>query len=353
MMSVIDGQTTTPRAASPPRAGFSPEERSGGRRFSVAPPPETEPGTDRQTLVLVAKRALNQRGDFVQIGRYLRRIAPDVEVVVAADRRFHALRPSLWLRPALVFSPTRVRRLRPVRGRVFDGRQLRKSEECRALEAHGIPVPRWTLLTEANQPDLSRFGEYVVSKPDRGGRGAEVKIRVKRRLRWKLPENQWARQCSDLFVQEFIYTGRWPVSYRVTTLFGKVLFCWRNEADRGRRPLPGPEVFGNQSGGGMSIVSSGRGCTYRLENDPAIIALGERAHGAFPNVPLLGVDVIREQPSGKLYVIEVNSCGHTWHFSSPVGRSIQAQFGLDLENQFDGLRKTAHLLLDQTRRHAC
>ena len=352
-MSVVDGQTTTPRAASPPHARFSPEERRCRRRFSVAPPPETEPGTDRQTLVLVAKRALNQRGDFVQIGRYLRRIAPDVEVVVAADRRFHAFRPSLWRRPTLVFSPTRIRRLRLLRGRVFDGQQLRKSEECRALEEHGIPVPRWTLLMETDEPDLSRFGEYVVSKPDRGGRGAEVKIRGKRRLRWKPPENQWARQCSDLLIQEFIYTDRWPVSYRVTTLFGKAICSWRNEADRSRRPLAGPDVFADRSGGGMSIVSSGRGCTYRLDDDPEIIALAQRAHGAFPDIPLLGVDVIREQPSGKLYVIEVNSCGHTWHFSSPKGRQIQAQFGLDLENQFDGLRKAAHVLVDQTRRYAC
>jgi len=305
------------------------------------------------TLVLIAKRGLNHRPDFLQIRRYLRQVAPDVEVVVTADRRFHAFRPSLWLRPTLVFSPIRMRRLRPLRGRVFDGNPLRKSQECRALENHGIRVPRWALLRETDRPDLGPFGEYVVSKPDRGGRGAEVKIRRKRRLGWKPPENQWARQCSDLLIQEFIYTGRWPVSYRVTTLFGKAICSWRNQADRSRRPLAGPEVFADQSGGGMSIVSSGSGCTYRLDDDPEIIALAERAHGAFPEIPLLGVDVIREEPSGRLYVIEVNSCGHTWHFSSPKGRQIQAQFGFDMENQFDGLRKAAHVLLDKTRRYAC
>ena len=203
---------------------------------------------------------------------------------------------------------------------MFQGNPLTKSQEYQRLQAFGIPVPRWALLTEANRPDLEAFGKYVVSKPDRGGRGAEVKIRKRSRVCWKAPENVLARDCSDVVVQEFIYTGAWPASYRVTTLFGKVLWSWCAEADHGRRPLQGPDAFaGGPEIGGMSIVATGRGSRFALSDEPDVIALAEKAHGAFPDIPLLGIDILREQPSGKLYVIEVNSCGQTWHFSSPTG----------------------------------
>ena len=132
-------------------------------------------------------------------------------------------------------------------------------------------------------------------------------------------------------MQEFIYTGPWPVSYRVATLFGKAIWSWRVEASHERRALRGPDVFADgATGGGMSIVSTGQGCRFELNCEPDVIALAEQAHGAFAEIPLLGVDIIREQPSGKLYVIEANSCGRTWHFSGTKGRAIQRQFGFDL-----------------------
>jgi len=103
----------------------------------------------------------------------------------------------------------------------------------------------------------------------------------------------------------------------------------------------------------VSICSSGKGCKFELCNDREVIALGERVHQAFPENPLLGIDIVRDQPSGKLYVIEVNSCGQVWHFNSPPGQNAQAEFYLDFESQFDGIRKAAAILIEQTRIHAC
>ena len=333
--------------------GWAATRSSRETSFRSAALPETSPSTARRSLVLVAKRSQNHLPDFVRMSRYIRTIAPDVRPVVVADRPYNALRPSLWLRPTLVFSPVLLRKVRLIRGRIFHGISLSKSEEYARLETCGIPVPRWALLTEHQHPNLDGFGNYVVSKPDRGGRGAEVKIRKKTRVRWKPIERTLPRRCSDLVVQEFIYTGPWPISYRVTTLFGKALWSWMAEADHARRPLKGADVFADgPEGGGMSIVSTGSGCRFSLSYDAEVIALAERAHAAFPDIPLIGVDIIREQPGGRLYVIEVNSCGQTWHFNSPTGRAIQEQFAFDLESQFDGLRKASHILIDHTRRLA-
>jgi hypothetical protein len=182
--------------------------------------------------------------------------------------------------------------------------------------------------------------------------GAEVKIKRTRRVVGKPVHTRYEGE-SNLLVQEFIYTGRWPVSYRVSTFFGKVLGAWRVEASRDRRPLEGPEAFGREPmDGGISVVSSGKGCTFRLTDDAEVLALAQRAHDAFPDIPLLGVDIVREQPSGRLYVIEVNSCGRTWHFSSERGLSIQRDSGFDLKSQFDALQRAAAVLIEQTRRFA-
>ena len=76
------------------------------------------------------------------------------------------------------------------------------------------------------------------------------------------------------------------------------------------------------------------------------------AAGAFPEIPLLGVDVIRDADTGRLFVLEVNSSGYVWHFSSKTGRSIQQEFDLCLESQFDGIRKSAMILISEARRLA-
>ena len=102
----------------------------------------------------------------------------------------------------------------------------------------------------------------------------------------------------------------------------------------------------------MSIVSSGKGCVFRLCADAEILAFAQRAHRAFPQIPLIGVDVLRNADTGQLVVIEINAVGYTWHFSSPIGRKIQQDFGFDLDTQFDGKRKAARILAEQVRFHA-
>ena len=199
-----------------------------------------------------------------------------------------------------------------------------KSDEYRALDAAGIPVPRWALLGPDLSPDLSAFPAYVVTKPDRGWRGANVRIRRRGRVRYKPPADGEEAESPYTLVQEFIYTGRWPVSYRVTSLFGHMIHSWRVEAGRSRRPLDEPDAFaGGEKGGGISIVSSAKDSVFTPCDDTEIVRFGTAAHRAFPDIPLLGVDVVRDARTGKLYVLEVNASGYVWHLDSETGRGIQ------------------------------
>jgi hypothetical protein len=45
--------------------------------------------------------------------------------------------------------------------------------------------------------------------------------------------------------------------------------------------------------------------------------------GSVSRYPLIGLRIVREEPSGKLYVLEANAIGYVWNFTA---RSV-ADFG--------------------------
>ena len=243
-----------------------------------------------------------------------------------------------------------MRRFRPLRGAVLQGSAQSKVEELEALERAGVPVPRWKALTRDATPDVSELGPYVVMKPDGAGRGADVRIVRSDRVRWLEPTTKLAADTRRWIVQEFIYTGAWPVSHRVLSLCGTALYAFRAEGDRGKAPLRSATDFA--SGGGRSIVASHIGCSFRFCDDPDVLELAERAHRAFEDIPLLGIDILRDAVSGKLYVVEVNSSGNVWTFSSERGLAVQERLGRPYESQFDAMARAARVLAEQTRRRA-
>jgi hypothetical protein len=281
---------------------------------------------------------------FERVAAHVRDFDPDIDVVVVRDQP--ATHLSLARRPTLIFAPALIRYPLPVTGRTFCSFPLSKSEEYRALEKAGIAVPRWVVLKKGETPDLSGFADYVVRKPEYGGRGAEVVIVRKGRVRWKEIWMTTTGTSSNPLIQEFIYTGPRPISYRVNTLFGKVLYSVRHEASADRPELAGIHDFRSEvRPGGVSIVASARGSQVQLCHERDIIQLGESAHAGFPEIPLLGFDVVREASSGKLYVLEANAIGYIWSFTSHQ----VADYGFSFESQFDGVRKAAYILAEKTQ----
>lgn len=300
-------------------------------------------------LVLVPHRRHVDPDDFRRIGRLARELDPGIHPSVVPDRQRRWRRLLLSRRPSLFFATGRLRHLRPRRGHVLQGHNLPKSEEYRALEAAKIPIPRWALLTESRKPDLADFGPYVVVKPDRGSRGADVLITRRDRVRWR-PRRVWRssnEESHDRIVQDFVYTGPWPVSYRVVTLFGTALVAYRMEADRSRPALPERYAFDAVSG--TTIVSNSRGCRIELHRDDEVIRFAEAAHAAFPDHALLGIDVLRDADTGELRVVEANTGGHTWHLSSPHARRVAAETGGDPYGQLGALERAAAVLARKTR----
>ena len=267
------------------------------------------------------------RDSYERVSRLVEELDPTIHTAIVEDKpRWSVDLPS---RPTLFFSPALIRNRPRIPGRIACGFPLSKSEEYSILAEAGISVPRWVTLREGEIPNLDGFGDYLVRKPDYGAKGAEVRIVKRGRVRWKRVVTAAAGPSPALLVQEFIYTGLWPVSYRVNTLFGRVLYCLRLTGNTNRPVLHGPNDFDSRgsSGNSPSIVANVRDSKAEYCDDADIIRFGERAARAFPDLPLLGVDVLKEAGTGRLFVAEVNALGHNWNFSRQVLRGFRGRCG--------------------------
>jgi amino acid adenylation domain-containing protein len=285
--------------------------------------------------------------NFERVAHFVRELDPTIDARIVRDCDACGL--VLPQRPTLTFSPAAIRHYPPQPGRVFSGYPLSKTEECEALAKAGIAVPKWMLLTEDSMPDLSNFDGYVVRKPNYGGRSEEVRLVRKERVRWKTVTTHAAGTSDSVIVQQFIYTGPLPTSYRVCTLFGRALYSMKSQASADHPRLTTPtDVASALKQERFTISANGRDGRSELNFDEEIIRLGERAHAAFPDIPLLGFDIVREVPSGRLYVLEANAIGYVWNFQSQQ----LADYGYSFAEQFDGIRKTAYILAENTQLHA-
>jgi hypothetical protein len=278
---------------------------------------------------------------------------PSIRASALLDRpnrsQWRSLLP-LLLHRTLVVSMRPLKRLRPWRGTVLQGRASTKAWELARLEAAGVPVPRWHLVDGPDAPPPPDLGPWLVSKPNRARSGRWIYPVPARHVRWR---KRYAERGGVVF-QEFVYTGRWPVGYRVNTLLGEVLYASRSEGSHAYPPLEERSGFqGVADPSGVPIVSGSKKAVFTLCFDEEILAQARRAAAAFPEIPLLGIDLVRDVETGRCYVLEVNARGGTWHMNSSVGLDIQRANGIDFRAQFDGMAVAARTLAAETRRRAC
>lgn len=295
-------------------------------------------------LILRQHKEHGRKEDLDAIRALLHAKTPDLRVSICGKRLGPMTR--FRNRPATLISFPPYRGPRPSNIKVICGQMLSKAEECQALQDAGLPVPRWALWVKGKPaPDLSGFGPYAVRKPNLGGRGANIKIVRTSRVRWKALEVKYASLHSDPFFQEFIYTGRYPVCFRVGVLFGEPIYRFKITASEDRHALSARFNFKQTDDKhSFNIVANSRSSTYSDFEAPEIIELAREAHRAFPEVPLLGVDILRDAETQKLWIIEVNASGYTWHFSSSIGKGIQETHHIDLKKQLGGLERAAEII---------
>ena len=300
-------------------------------------------------LILVHQPTKMDMSDYQTIAATIAKKRPEITTFIVDTKELNwAEATRVAQAPTLTMSPLPIKKFKPPRGPVFEGFEWTKSQQNAWLRDRDVPVPDWIEITPDLKLDPEQWGPYVVVKPELGRKGAEISIRLTRRVRYKprdaFPDHHPSSKGGRL-AQRFVYTGRWAVNYRVATLFGRTLYCWRCEVDHSFAPLNSRYDF---TGDGITIVSNKKSSHYTLACDRDVIALAERVHEVFPKQPLLGSDIVRDADSGELFVLEASPRGDAWLMSSDTGREIQAANGIDLTKQFGALEIATDVLIEKT-----
>ncbi|MDH3581880.1 MAG: hypothetical protein OEM91_14805, partial [Hyphomicrobiales bacterium] len=251
--------------------------------------------------------------------------------------------------PSLILSQADLGRFRPQRGKVYAGRAVNKAMQSRRLRDHGVPTPLARTFIGNQHYSEEEFGPLVMVKVTKLGlasRGTGIKLVQTRNLsKYKYDLRLLEEQTgAPVLIQAFIDTGKFPSTYRVLTLFGETLYIKkRTLAKPFEFPALATEVVTDK--GMITNLEHGKGSgNSELVREADIAALAKEAAAAFPESPIIGVDILREGKTNKPYVIEMN-IGNTWHFSSATPGRHRGRALSDFFNSWD---VAADILVEKT-----
>jgi hypothetical protein len=305
-----------------------------------------------RNLLIVQTMPEQDPADWAAIKQIIDRKAPDIEVRISTNGQLSP-KTAKWQvrRPSLVFSPVRLHDS-PRGGAVYCGRFLGKDVQLRLLSSIGISTPKSAIFSPLRSFDPGEWGEYVIVKPNNSNSGSGV--RLVRTIDLAARRGELTAGVNDQFrVDAYIDHSEdgYPTEYRVMSMFGRALYCARNRWNARRPPLA--DIAADPFGIIASNSAAMGGRVREVCDDPEIIAIGERAHRAFPECPVIGVDIVKDTASGRHYVLEVNPHGAVWHLSSGLAKKMDPVHVRELYAQFNALELAADLLIEKTRAEAC
>jgi hypothetical protein len=314
--------------------------------------------TIERNLILVHTPGYQDVKDFQVIAQKVQELASEIEVFIAYNNIASSVtRRRASNRPTLIFSPGNFLSFRPVRGKVYAGSPIPKLEELARLRAAGLPVPPSAEITPNFELPEAQFGSHVVVKPgfSESSRGQSMNVMRRETVRFQLrttfPEDHPGRY-GPMIAQRFIDTGPFVSHHRVLTLFGAPLLAFKTISETPRPSLDSSdEVLAT-----IALKARRRDGPIKREftSDSDIIELARRTYSALPEIPLQGVDIIREVGSGTLYVLEANPGGNTWIFSKgDMTERLKKALGVErLADQFDAFTTASKVLIERTRSEA-
>lgn len=320
----------------------------------------------RAILVLVYTPFSQTLEDLFELKKLVESRAPEIAVVVVGDTvRSQPVLDALPDIPRLFVSFTTMKNIKPRRGAVHAGIQLRKDEEQTLLESGGLPVPPAVVLEPGCRIDEAVLGEFVVEKPLHFGSnstGEWIRLRRTRDVRYIPPEDYpegHPGRKAPMLVQRFIDTGPFAASYRILTFYGQPLYAVQFTSALPRPPLSASDDHLMEYRAASNVSER----TARLIDEKDVVRLARRVQEVAPEMPLKGVDILRDVRDGSLWIVEFNSAGNSWGFSVSRGNwrtMIQDEVPPDhpqahqagirvLRRQFDAFERVAGLLVSKTR----
>ena len=301
-------------------------------------------------LVLVHSEGWQDINDFHALKRSVEALAPDIKVFIASnDIASSTTRKQASRRPTLVFSPLRLGAFKPDRGKVYAGRPMSKLDEMRRLEAAGIPVPEFEELTADTVLDRDRYGPLTILKPSYAFAtfGSGIELWRTSAVRYRPPDEYPAwhpGRVAPMIAQRYIDCGL-PMTCRVLTFFGEPVFTYLRQSTVKLRLPDAADVFEQRD-----YMPSPPDMSVSLSTDPDFLAFASLAHAAMPDVALQACDILKEEATGRLYLLEINPGGGTWMFSNDNAPGYRRVLGIsDLMAPFGALERMARALVRRTR----
>jgi hypothetical protein len=303
-------------------------------------------------LLILHTPDLQASSDWITVRDKIQERAPDVEVRIAdSSSRNSVTRRWQVTRPSLVFSASGLYDYRPAGGTIIASSNIPAAEQYSRLTAAGVSVTRTIGLTPGMLLKPEIWGEYVIAKPYGNRAGSDLRLVRTTDVgpRYLALTNNHANR---LLIKRYIHSvdeRGYPVEYRVLTMFGSVLYAARIRSLEKRPPLAEfAKDFRGISSSDDARVKRHRTLAYEAD----VLQLARSAAAVFPEAACLGIDILRDSQTGELFVIEANSGGHIWHFSSKRSESYDPAFRRSLYAQFNGLDLVADLLIEKTRNEA-
>lgn len=303
--------------------------------------------------LIIVHRGPEYVQDFREIAAKITAIDPSIAVYSVDPRASRVMPDEAWDKPTLTVALMASYGIRVRRGPVLSNRAIHKIGQYRAFTQAGLPTPPTAVLTPGMKLDPVLFGEYVVIKPTKPefasyGRGVQL-FRRRRLEAMKIADfpsdHPIHRDRQGFIVQRYIDTGPFLPLYRVLTLFGTPLSMWIGQ-DRVPHPPPGETDAEIEAHRITSNTGNFRVVKLVVEED--ILQLAARTGEAFPAIPLLGIDFVRDHKTGRPYVLECNPGGNVWHFSSTLTAAVRRRLGsASLVGAKKGEAVGRQLLIDQ------
>ena len=288
--------------------------------------------------------------DFEQIARRIRKLDPTIGVTMVSDFLTSKMVPSEYLNlPMLVIylcnpPPTEFKVATKLAVK-----EMSKIEEFEHFKKHNIPCLPIERFNWGMELDQEIYGDWVVLKPEHiQSTGKDVNMVPTSELsKLKVQDfhiNHLIHQDSYL-VQKFIKTGENSSFYRALIFLDEILLSYRPELN-----TPYPDTLDLKKLLDTSISPVGRSDRkIHLEINEEVNALAKLVASTFPSNPLWGVDIIRDQQTGKLYVLEVNLGGNTWAFSNAPGHKFRLMVGIkNMVTQYNAWDRAAEALVRKT-----
>lgn len=285
-----------------------------------------------RNLVLI-HRGPEYEQDFDEIAQLVNAADKNITVYHLPARLDAELPVSAWQYPTLTVSLSSRFRLPVRRGPIIKSGAIQKLIQQDVFRRNGIPTPPALPFKFGMKLDPIVFGEFVVLKPmdlRLTSTGENIHLFRRRRAEQITPAhftvNHPLRNAPGSYlVQRFVDTGE-HISYnRVMSFLGTPLYCMESTAITPRPALDSSDELLETAR--IANLGVGEKRPYRFHVDLDVLAIARRVHNALPHIPLLGIDIIREKATRRLFVLECNAGGNGWHFSSEAGRDLRTKAG--------------------------